>query len=644
MSRIALILGGILFGLGFIMLLADGEDDTPWLHQVEEVPSVAKEELTHSLSTESTEVERTDLEGERKSPELDMTKGMVIIKLEAVPGVAWELPTTVRLTKLQPVHNDEEIFFSVDAVGGYGVFPEVGFNQKFEVHAISQGVSPRAEAIGHSPMDANTPTVLNVTMLTKDFIAKCRVVDQAGRPIPLTSFHGITVIHQDGGPLEKSTTVPTHTDRGGYLWLPAPADKKDPMTIKLHSKTSPGQRGLSFSIPLDPPFWPEVRELGDLVAVPMPLLAQGLITESSGKPVAGAVVWPSVDGNYPEAFQSKFYTKSDRNGRYKLYAPTAERFRFILAQKDQFKKTSVSVAPEGFETPVVLGSTWSAEGRVVLPEGLDASLIQVGISARDLPRKRTFVETTPGGLFRIRGLSGESYRVDIVDKATRTILATFFFDRENLATTVQDWGLLDIQAKIRSIHLRFVTAAGNPVRSAQIYETQGMELRGKFQYEGSIVMPGSTKTFLAHSPGHVAILLDDLAEDQIVEFEKGIPVSLNLGLPDFQAVEEERRFKDLMPRGYLTRSGDPSGQVYPIVDVLRIGGVRIPEAGTYSVHLFLNPMVHVAGLGGSLPVFANGSSSIPIHIDPDDPKSLAVPITAEDWLDALQRAESASGG
>ncbi|MGB0951756.1 MAG: hypothetical protein ACPG31_00895 [Planctomycetota bacterium] len=644
MSRIALILGAILFGLGFIMLLADGEDETPWLDQVEEASSVAIEEPTPSMPTEFTEVERTALKGEIETPELDMTKGMVIVKLEAVPGVAWGRPTTVHLTKLQPVHNDEEIFFRVDAVGGYGVFPEVGFNQKFEVHAISQGVSPRAEAIGHSPMDASTPTVLNVTMLTKDFVAKCRVVDQAGKPIPLKSFHCITRIHQDGGPLNESTTVAAETDKDGHLWLPAPADKKDPMTIKLYSKTSPGQRGLSFSIPLDPPFQPEVREFGDLVAVPMPLLAQGLVTESSGKPVAGAVVWPSVDGNSPEAFQSKFYTKSDRNGRYQLYAPAEERFRFVLAQKDQFKKTSVSVAPEGLETPVVLGSTWSAEGRVFLPEGLDASLIQVGISARDLPRKRTFVETTPGGLFRIRGLSGESYRVDIVDKATRTILATFFFDRESPATTVQDWGLLDIQAKIRSIHLRFVTAAGNPVRSAQIYETKGMELRGKFQYEGSVVMPGSTKTFLAHTPGHVAILLDDLAEDQIVEFEEGIPVPLNLGLPNFQTVEEERRFKDLMPRGYLTRSGDPSGQVYPIVDVLRIGGVRIPEAGTYSVHLFLNPLLKVPGLGGPFPVFANGSSSIPIHIDPDDPKSFAVPITADDWRDALHRAESTSGG
>jgi protocatechuate 3,4-dioxygenase beta subunit len=313
------------------------------------------------------------------------------------------------------------------------------------------------------PVAAGTGLADVRIVLTRDAVLAGKVVDEQGAPVRGAEVRFVV----EGGGASFDGMDERRTDAQGRFEITGLARRAAMVTAALEERASRLEK-------VDLVATPERR---DLVLVLRDASIEGVVVDSAGKPVAGAVIdsMPDHEGVADQAWQdllsleSTEEARSDAQGRFRLAPLVDGRHRLAAKWPDEhdiyLRDHDVVAAVGAKDVRLVLDPNGDVHGRVVTSAGKPVGRAWVAIADGEGTLAFATPEAFDGGFFRLSQIPAGTYVVSISgNDFTRRLVADVVVP----AGTSVDLGTIQVEPA-RTVSGRVTTRDGRPAAGATVY-------------------------------------------------------------------------------------------------------------------------------------------------------------------------------
>jgi hypothetical protein len=267
----------------------------------------------------------------------------------------------------------------VPAAGGTALFPYVGLGLELEAVAWPGAGGITSSRRFEGPRTAGEETVVRITVGDRRPAIVGRLVDGKGAPIAgMRLFGAIVEPGQDvdvpGTTDGESTTGPDGRFRFVLVRPPgdaAPAKLQIGRSVKTGKDASAVRRFAIADVPAGPPA--ADADVGDVVFQGTELLVAGVVVDSAGRPLEGAVVRAISDdaGGDRGASDDVDASITRADGRFRLVgAPAGPRLEIGVNLTGHCVDGPLEFATGATDVRVVMSEAGAIAGSVLFPEGV----------------------------------------------------------------------------------------------------------------------------------------------------------------------------------------------------------------------------------------------------------------------------------
>lgn len=352
--------------------------------------------------------------------------------------------------------------------------------------ALDGALKRNAQASVHYPFGGAGPTrarplvSFQLRLGTGRPVLAGRALDEAGRPLAGVALEALLRGSMGAGSeIDCGQLVPDA--RGEFrLDLMALPRSRGSVALVLRQRRRAPLAALEASAPLPGDARNGWLPLGDLVLREAPVLAEGLVLDELGKPVAGAhfeLEGPVMfgDARTPSWWQGLPSTEgvlSDERGAFAIHGANSAAELHLRAVLAEARSPQISFAPGARGLALQLRRPGSVSGRVLLDPGVPAERLSV-VLERVEAGDESISQSTAGpidaqGAFEVRGLEAGPWTLKIGCEGEN------FFELPGLlvegGAQLRDPRLdpVDLRGRLHALRIEAVDSAGAPLAQAEL--------------------------------------------------------------------------------------------------------------------------------------------------------------------------------
>ena len=481
---------------------------------------------------------------------------------------------------------------------GMARFPLVQPGTKLRAIAVSRDQEKRDHVDGFGPARTGEKTTLTVMPAVDRAVVVGRILNEEGAVGANLSLKSRLSARSNGSSFSHNETL--RTDAEGRFRMVLEEDYEDggtrELTITMRKTKRKPKR--SVMVDLSKHYDPGVHDLGDLVVMIPPLLAEGTVLAPNGKPVPKADVLLEVANYYGENQEHLWWNglwelreETDRDGKFEIRGHVKDAVYRVAARHDDYQQADQRINLGASGLQLSLKQAVRLEGRFLLDDSIDAELLEAIVlwpdpdnsnhersQSTDLARTGKFqFEHLPEGPAKLR-----------LDSAISDEILFHLDDIPLSAATgpTHDLGDIDLRNRLTSLQLTVLDARGMPIQNPMVRPLGQDWGQTSHANPVQVITSGASLDLRVSAKGYRPQELRGISSDTIVTLLDGIPVHVQLTngtlLPgDFEVVARLAYYPD-GPDG--EKVSGMEGKTEQGRDLLK-GTVH--AAGSYMVHFTL---------------------------------------------------------
>ncbi len=299
-------------------------------------------------------------------------------------------------------------------------------------------------------------------------------------------------------------------------------------------------------VDLSQPLPKEVKDLGDLILRPSPVLASGRVVDRDGIPIQDALIRiPSEDSrSYKSGVSGAgLYAETNQDGAFLLRGVFLEDLKSIRCDHRYFRTVDISVLDGSHNLNITLERTVEVRGRVLVDRFINESDLMINLYFRESknPDHESSTRTIPDrrGKFQIIGAYGDESILEIVnitDYENTFVLYSTLVPNLDQGEDI-DLGTIDLRGKLRQYHVSVLNQEGDMPRDAWIHHPESPPGNAQsislWKMEYSLYGPSEGLPILVGADGYRTQSLVLREQKSTVELLKGPDISIHAkGLPE----------------------------------------------------------------------------------------------------------------
>lgn len=366
------------------------------------------------------------------------------------------------------------------------VFEHVELGRELLLQVKLEGVPTVLEARGPGPQSPGERIVLRPLVGGDSAILRGRVLDPAGAPVRERELCARIESGAARPAAWDEQRVWTTADGRFALQIAPRTDLAAGSQLALGALAHDGAELAVARLALPPELPAGSYELGDCVLPDPPLAAAGRVVDESGNAIAGALVTAEIDAgdSAPGRLASAL---SDETGRFEIRGEAAGKQLSLQAAKQGLVGSPVSVRAPASDLRLVLGSSGTLAGRVLLDPSLQRTLVLVQVERAAPAGLAGSTVLSQDGSFSLQSLVPETYSLRVVYASNASELARIEDLRVRAGENPRDPRLdpLDLRAKLRLLELELVDELDRPIAQARAYSRPSAEAEARWSFAES---------------------------------------------------------------------------------------------------------------------------------------------------------------
>lgn len=530
---------------------------------------------------------------------------------------------------------------------GVAMFPLVQPGTKLRATAVSRDQEQRAHVDDFGPSKIGERVSLSVAPAIDRPIVIGRILNEEGMAGANLTLKSRLKMMNGGSTSSHNASI--HTDEEGRFRMVLEEKFEDggtrELTVTMRKTKRKPKR--SVMVDLSRHYDAGVHDLGDLVVIVPPLLAEGMVFDPQGQPLAKANVILEEAHYYGENKEHKWWNghwdlreETAKDGTFEIRGHVKDAVYRVAARHDDYLQSEKEITLGATGVHLSLKQAVKLEGRFLFDEGIDPEQLKVTIwqASKDDPETEESNRTELGstGKFSFEHRREGSARIALV--STRSNEELFSLDAIQLSSAngkVHDLGDIDLRGRLTAFNIRVVDSLGNLVSHPTVRQIDQTWGRSSEENPVQILTTGTALDIYVSANGYRPQELKNVSSETTVTLVDGIPIHLQLTngsmLPEGFAVSGRMQL--------LTEDGEQSsfhgrndGQTDSGRDLL-IGTVHAP--GSYKVQFTLDRSVRNGSQSWALP----GGDQIIDILDRTSPQVFSVEIPKSILKHADERAE-----
>ncbi|MEM7307086.1 MAG: hypothetical protein AAF682_10475 [Planctomycetota bacterium] len=431
---------------------------------------------------------------------------------------------------------------------GRARYPFVEPGRRFKVQASFSNGRDAVQTLTNGPVRAGETETVRLQIRDDVPFVSARLLDAKGEPLAERRLQ--TTLETRSGSMSRSMGKSARTDEEGRFELVIEAPFEEG-SRKLRIATSE-EEPIVTRVDLSYHLAAGENALGDLVLEPPPLVAEGLVVDDLGLPVAGArLTVESGQQVHPEVDRWSWHSvrdlriNSDENGRFQLRGWVPEgRLALQATHPDYIAPERLEFAPGSRQLAITMPGAGTLRGKLQLDEGVeprDVSLRLIDVRTQEPPKsaRRTLKD---GGAFELTRVPAGTYdlHVQLSDSDEPLLVIDQLLAVPGEVNDDPRLNPIDLRGMFQAIRLRVTDADGATIPQLKIsYRPTGDdEAPWRFDWQRdeqtvSIVTTAQAIDIEVASEGYRTARLDGVVGEREVVLLAGAPLRFVLsgGLP-----------------------------------------------------------------------------------------------------------------
>lgn len=481
---------------------------------------------------------------------------------------------------------------------GIAVFPLVQPGTKLRAVAVSRDGEKRAHVDAHGPARIGEKVSISVAPELDRPIVTGRIVNEEGMAGANLTMKSRLSTKRRGNSSSHNGNIKTDAEGRFRMVLEDEFEDGGSRELTITMRKTKRKPKRSVLVDLSRRFEPGVHDLGDLVVVVPPLLAEGVVLSPEGEPVHKADVMLEEARTYGSNDEHRYWSglwefreQTDRDGHFEIRGHVKDAVYRVSARHDDFIEANQETALGATGLRLNLLNAVRVKGRFLLDEGVDPEQLQVSLirPSADDPHRNDSVDADldTKGNFEFQHQGGGTVALQLMSEGTDYELHVMHdVLLDPAAGSVHDLGEIDLRNRLQVVEILVVDSTGRPIENPHVKPIGQRWSHSSDENPVQLVSSGDGFDIHVSAKGYRPQELRDLRVDTTVTLLDGIPVRLQV------------RNGALLPDGFTIQArlhhypDGPDGEHVSDMDGRTDGGRdsivgTVNAAGTYLVQFTL---------------------------------------------------------